>query len=941
MSDSTPPTCPRCGAPLPADAPDGLCPRCLGALPLEAETILHGAAGRTAEPLSPEEVAPHFPQLEILECLGRGGMGVVYKARQRTLNRFVALKLLAPERVDDEKFAGRFAREAQALAALSHPNIVTIHDFGKAGGFFFLLMEFVDGANLRQLLRTQKFTPEEALAIVPEICGALQYAHDRGIVHRDIKPENILLDKEGRVKIADFGVAKMLNAEGPAASLAETQPAGTPQYMAPEQKEHRRTDHRADIYSLGVVFYEMLTGELPGKPLEAPSSRVRGMQVEVRLDEIVLRALEANPERRYQTAGEFQFHMETIAGGPTGPAPKKEHKLFHLEGINSFRSVTALRFAQVACVGFLGFLGFLGNIPAWRKLHGLLGFTGFFGLLGVAYLIEVIARRKSGGLGGLEEQVRADRPSCFSPAAIIAAGWITMCIVVVPPFLWHETKTHEFERSGPFSNLLSVLVFLVFFLPAITAPVGGTLLGWIAVSQIRRSAGKLYGMWLAVFDGLFFPLLIIDGLVGGLWFLVIKVVVIFFQHSAHGSSIDGREIDFVCLVIWLLLTVATSGVIDYLGISRVWRAVNNESHQPLTPSRGAIGSAAVASLLIAVSALWFIQRHHSRPLPGPAQNVQAAQSKRQRFEPTEGMADKTSWGVYDKSSEWNPDGWAIVTHMSLGGVALANMPGENDDFCHIKLAAGNDDEVTLNVEDLKAANTMTMTLKRDQWEKLNVNGIGYNIGYPAVWVAADQPDTSPFALIVVTHSEQARPTPAQTSAIETNPDVLRIQLQQAEEQLSQKEQERNVNAISEGDFDAAKDKVELLKAELGGDPGEVTKVRLAAAQRDLERDSRLFKTGLIGGLEYDDAKDKVQLLTAELNGDSVQIARTSLTAAQRRLEDKEGLFKTGIIPTSDYEAAKDEVAIAEAKLKEAEAAASQSKASLSPGDSPGPAPPTP
>ena len=139
-------------------------------------------------------------------------MGVVYKARQKTLNRFVALKLLAPERVRDAKFAERFAREAQALAALNHPNIVTIYDFGQAGGFYYLLMEFVDGVNLRQLLRARKFTPEEALAIVPPLCDALQFAHDRGIVHRDIKPENLLLDKGGRVKVADFGIAKMLGA---------------------------------------------------------------------------------------------------------------------------------------------------------------------------------------------------------------------------------------------------------------------------------------------------------------------------------------------------------------------------------------------------------------------------------------------------------------------------------------------------------------------------------------------------------------------------------------------------------------------------------------------------------------------------------------------------------------------------------------------------------
>jgi tRNA A-37 threonylcarbamoyl transferase component Bud32 len=277
--------------------------------------------------LAPAELAPFFPQLEILECLGRGGMGVVYKARQKTLNRIVALKLLAPERVRDAQFAERFTREAQALAALSHPNIVTIYDFGQAGGFYFLLMEFVDGLNLRQLLRMRKFTPEEALAIVPPLCDALQLAHDRGIVHRDIKPENLLLDKDGHVKVADFGIAKMLGAvdaagKGGGASAREnaTQTAvGTPGYSAPEQKtDPQRVDSRADIYSLGVVFYEMLTGELPGKRIEPPSRKV---QIDVRLDDVVLRALESDPERRYQQASVFKTQVETIASTPPGPQP--------------------------------------------------------------------------------------------------------------------------------------------------------------------------------------------------------------------------------------------------------------------------------------------------------------------------------------------------------------------------------------------------------------------------------------------------------------------------------------------------------------------------------------------------------------------------------------------------------------------------------------------
>jgi predicted Ser/Thr protein kinase len=351
MNDKTTPRCPQCGAPLKESAPAGLCPHCLMALNLQTETVFTDDTPGAPPPLPPEQIAPHFPQLEILECLGRGGMGVVYQARQKSLNRLVALKLLAPERVGDAKFAGRFAREAQALAALNHPNIVTIYDFGQAGGFYYLLMEFVDGVNLRQLLRARKFTPEEALAIVPPLCDALQFAHDRGIVHRDIKPENLLLDKTGRVKVADFGLAKMIEPEPGRADLpagpnvgAAPQPGpsgimGTPSYSAPEQKtDPQRVDRRADIYSLGVVFYEMLTGELPGRRIEPPSRKV---QIDVRLDEVVLRALESRPELRFQQVSEVKTAVETIAGTPANPSAPAVRNAWINQGLN-YRSKATL-----------------------------------------------------------------------------------------------------------------------------------------------------------------------------------------------------------------------------------------------------------------------------------------------------------------------------------------------------------------------------------------------------------------------------------------------------------------------------------------------------------------------------------------------------------------------------------------------------------------------
>jgi predicted Ser/Thr protein kinase/uncharacterized membrane protein len=312
--------CPQCGAPLPSGVLEGLCPACLFKQGAAADTALPPEAA-PFQPPAVEEVARLFPQLEILAFLGKGGMGAVYKARQPALDRIVALKILPPQTAGGPGFVERFNREARALARLTHPNIVAVYEFGQANGLPFFIMEFVDGLNLRQLERAGQLSPREALQIVPQICEALQFAHDEGIVHRDIKPENILIDKKGRVKIADFGIAKILGA-APDVAVPETQGAiGTPHYMAPEQVERPTTvDHRADIFSVGVVFYEMLTGELPLGKFAPPSSRK--VEVDVRLDEVVLRALEKDPERRYQHVSQVKTAVDTIAStAPPLPLP--------------------------------------------------------------------------------------------------------------------------------------------------------------------------------------------------------------------------------------------------------------------------------------------------------------------------------------------------------------------------------------------------------------------------------------------------------------------------------------------------------------------------------------------------------------------------------------------------------------------------------------------
>ncbi len=292
------------------------CPRCDA--PAKTETLREfgGVCEKCLLDFAAENDAPAFPHLEILETIGEGGMGVVYKAVQKQLGRTVALKVLSPALASDPAFVERFTREAQALAQLSHPNIVGIHEFGVHDGVPFLVMEYVDGTSLRALLGAKKLPPERALEVVPQICDALAYAHSRGVIHRDIKPENILIDSRGCLKIADFGLAKL--AEPDQTRITRTNMImGTPNYMAPEQMDNPGTvDHRADLYSLGVIFYEMLTGELPRGRFKAPSERAG---VDRRLDPVVLKSLERSPDDRFQSAAAMKERVTRLE--PAGPLP--------------------------------------------------------------------------------------------------------------------------------------------------------------------------------------------------------------------------------------------------------------------------------------------------------------------------------------------------------------------------------------------------------------------------------------------------------------------------------------------------------------------------------------------------------------------------------------------------------------------------------------------
>jgi len=586
MSDTrvTPPNspkCPQCGTPLPAGAPAGLCPVCL---------LKQGAADETAtggqkaqfHPPSVAELAPLFPQLEIFELIGKGGMGAVYKARQKQLDRVVALKILPPGIGDDPAFAERFAREAKALAKLNHPGIVTLYEFGHVEGsgsrrtthnpqpLYYFLMEFVDGVNLRQLLHAGRIAPREALAIVPQICDALQFAHDQGIVHRDIKPENILLDRRGRVKVADFGLAKLVGIESDPATGSETAAGspvltgagrvmGTPNYMAPEQQEHPdAVDHRADIYALGVVFYQMLTGELPGKRIEPPSRKV---EVDVRLDEIVLRALQKNPELRYQQVSEVKTCVETITQAkeqPARPAIPQSHALE-----KNVVGMAAVFFLVVFFVMLGVWLEFPRQAAAPAAVMGMciigLGICGlrFAGLWSFSSRHFPEPNFSSRNLPGRNPALAGTRAG-YSFTAIIGAAWVPFFLAAM---LAITLGREQFPQAfGGLSRLLLIL--------GLTAPLSTTVLGWLAAIQIRRSGDRLCGLELAVFDGLLFPLLGFDLLLSGLWLMLAKIVA--GWRGLHGSLFVNLWDFGLCM---LLLIVICAGV-DFLIARRIWRGVN-------------------------------------------------------------------------------------------------------------------------------------------------------------------------------------------------------------------------------------------------------------------------------------------------------------------------------------------------------------------------------
>jgi eukaryotic-like serine/threonine-protein kinase len=291
-------------------------------------------------------------QFLIKQKIGSGGMGAVYKAVQPEMNRMVAVKILHPKLANRKDLVSRFRREARAMSHLTHPNTVKVMMYGELeDGSLYIVMEHLEGRNLNQVVRKEGPLPiERAIPVLIQVCGALQEAHLQGIVHRDLKPENIFLSTNGGLKdypkVLDFGLAKVTERELRPGSVMLTQEGmvfGTPEFMSPEQAQGKVLDARADIYSLAVILYEVLTGKLPfeartpmeyiqlhvTKPPISLDERVQGKTFPQGLSGVILKALEKKPENRYQSAVEFAEALKPFAGGKgfTGMMPRLPQEL--------------------------------------------------------------------------------------------------------------------------------------------------------------------------------------------------------------------------------------------------------------------------------------------------------------------------------------------------------------------------------------------------------------------------------------------------------------------------------------------------------------------------------------------------------------------------------------------------------------------------------------
>jgi eukaryotic-like serine/threonine-protein kinase len=379
--------CPKCRAALAADVSEGLCPVCafLGALELEPGAV---------RPLVPEHQLPRqFGEYELLEEIARGGMGIVYKARQTNLNRLVAVKVLLSGPLASSADLQRFQAEAEAVANLQHPNIVAIHEVGEHAGQPFFSMDYVEGPCLSELIREHPLPAARAAGYVKTIAEAIQYAHERGVLHRDLKPSNVLIDHAGQPRIIDFGLAKRLSSDPQLSTIDDQltltgQVLGSPNFIPPEQAAGKRgaIGCHSDIYSLGAILYHLLTARPPFVAAtaheivhqvlntEPVGPRSLNPSVPRDLETICLKCLQKEPHRRYRTAQELAdelsrfLRVEPIQARPVGPLGRFWRGCRRNPKLAVLAATVVLLGLTMALVSFVFAIGIAAAHPEYR-LH--------------------------------------------------------------------------------------------------------------------------------------------------------------------------------------------------------------------------------------------------------------------------------------------------------------------------------------------------------------------------------------------------------------------------------------------------------------------------------------------------------------------------------------------------------------------------------------------